>query len=73
MTETEQTIRIIKKYPNRRVYDTHLSRYIKVDDLRDMIIDGIEFKVIDSKTKEDVTRSVLLQIILEQESENNLL
>jgi polyhydroxyalkanoate synthesis repressor PhaR len=70
MTETEQTIRIIKKYPNRRVYDTHLSRYIKVDDLRDMIIDGIAFKVIDSKTKEDVTRSVLLQIVLEQESEN---
>ena len=71
MTETEQAIRIIKKYPNRRVYDTHLSKYIKIDDLRDMIIDGIEFKVIDSKTKEDVTRSVLLQIILEQESENN--
>ena len=71
MSETEQAIRIIKKYPNRRVYDTHLSKYIKIDDLRDMIIDGIEFKVIDSKTKKDVTRSVLLQIILEQESENN--
>jgi polyhydroxyalkanoate synthesis repressor PhaR len=71
MSETEETIRIIKKYPNRRVYDTHLSKYIKIDDVRDMIIDGIEFKVIDTKTKEDVTRSVLLQIILEQESETN--
>jgi polyhydroxyalkanoate synthesis repressor PhaR len=71
MSATEQSIRIIKKYPNRRVYDTHLSKYIKVVDLRDMIINGIEFKVIDSKTKEDVTRSVLLQIILEQESDNN--
>ena len=71
MSETEQAIRMIKKQPDRRVYDTHISKYIKIDDLRDMIIDGIEFKVIDSKTKEDVTRSVLLQIILEQESENN--
>ena len=41
MTETEKAIRIIKKYPNRRLYDTHLSRYIKVNDLHYMIIDGI--------------------------------
>jgi polyhydroxyalkanoate synthesis repressor PhaR len=71
MSEPEKIIRVIKKYPNRRVYDTHLSKYIKIDDLREMIIEGIEFNVIDTKTKEDVTRSVLLQIILEQESENN--
>ena len=71
MSESEQTIRIIKKYPNRRVYDTHLSKYIKIHDLRDMVIDGIEFKVIDTQSKEDVTRSILLQIILEQESDNN--
>jgi len=71
MSKAEQTIRIIKKYPNRRVYDTHLSKYIKVDDIRDMVIDGIDFQVIETQSKEDVTRSVLLQIILEQESDNN--
>ena len=71
MSEAEKTIRIIKKYPNRRVYDTHLSKYIKVDDLRDMVINDIDFQVIETQTKEDVTRSVLLQIILEQESDNN--
>ena len=68
---TEDNIRVIKKYPNRRVYDTHESKYIKIDDLRDMIVAGIPFKVIDTQSKEDVTRSVLLQIILEQESETN--
>jgi len=71
MSETEKKIRIIKKYPNRRVYDTHLSKYIKIDDLREMVIDGTEFQVVETQTKEDVTRSVLLQIILEQESDNN--
>jgi len=71
MSESENKIRIIKKYPNRRVYDTHLSKYIKIDDLRDMVIDGIEFQVIETQTKEDVTRSILLQIILEQESDND--
>lgn len=68
---SEDTIRIIKKYPNRRVYDTYESKYIKVDDIRTMVVDGVNFKVIDSKTKEDVTRSVLLQIIIDQESETN--
>lgn len=71
MNESEQNIRVIKKYPNRRVYDTDQSKYIKIDDLRQMVIDGIDFQVIDTKSKKDVTRSVLLQIILEQESENN--
>ncbi len=71
MGESEQVIRVIKKYPNRRVYDTEQSKYIKIDDLRQMIVDGIEFKVIDTKTEDDVTRSVLLQIILEQESAIN--
>ena len=68
---TEKQIRIIKKYPNRRVYDTQESKYIKIDDIRTMVVDGVLFKVVDSKTKEDVTRSVLLQIIIEQESESN--
>ena len=64
-------LRIIKKYPNRRVYDTATSKYIKIDDIRDLIVQGIAFVVQDSKTGEDVTRSVLLQLIIEQESENN--
>ena len=68
---SEEQVRIIKKYPNRRVYDTQESKYIKVEDIRKMVVDGVSFKVIDSKTKEDVTRTVLLQIILEQESESN--
>ncbi|MGH1543850.1 MAG: polyhydroxyalkanoate synthesis repressor PhaR [Arenicella sp.] len=71
MAKEKSSIRIIKKYPNRRVYDTHDSKYIKVSDIRDMVVTGIKFKVIDSQSKEDVTRSVLLQIIIEQESETN--
>lgn len=67
----DEGIRVIKKYPNRRIYDTHSSKYIKIDDIRDMIVEGTPFIVLDSKTGEDVTRSVLLQLIIEQESENN--
>jgi len=67
----DDEIRIIKKYPNRRIYDTHTSKYIKVEDIRDFIVEGIDFVVLDSKTGEDITRSVLLQLIIEQESENN--
>lgn len=71
MGEPDQNIRIIKKYPNRRLYDTHLSKYIKITDIRVMITNDVEFQVIDTDTKKDITRSVLLQIILEQESENS--
>jgi len=67
----EDDIRVIKKYPNRRIYDTQTSKYIKIEDIRDFIVDGINFVVLDSKTGEDITRSVLLQLIIEQESENN--
>lgn len=68
MTDDNQDIRLIKKYPNRRLYDTHDSRYITLDDAKQMVIDGVPFKVIDQKTDEDLTRSILLQIIMEQES-----
>jgi polyhydroxyalkanoate synthesis repressor PhaR len=71
VTGHEDEIRIIKKYPNRRIYDTQESKYIKVENIRDMIVEGIAFVVLDSKTGEDVTRTVLLQLIIEQESENN--
>lgn len=60
-------IRIIKKYPNRRLYDTNVSKYITLEDLKKLVMEGIEFCVKDVKSKEDLTRSVLLQIIAEQE------
>lgn len=66
----EAKTRIINKYPNRRLYDTEESRYIKLSEIRALIEDGEQIKVVDSKTKEDITRSILLQIIMEQESNN---
>lgn len=60
--------RIIKKYPNRRLYDTELSRYITLSDVRDLVLKGIDFKVVGANNEEDLTRSILLQIIIEQES-----
>ena len=59
--------RIIKTYPNRRLYDTEISSYITVEDVRQLILDGEAFEVRDAKTGEDLTRQVLLQIIAEQE------
>ena len=59
--------RIIKKYPNRRLYDTEISSYITVEDVRQLILDGESFEVRDAKSGEDLTRSVLLQIISEYE------
>jgi len=60
-------IRIIKKYPNRRLYDTERSKYITLDDVKKLVMEGIVFCVKDVKTEEDLTRSILLQIISEQE------
>ena len=65
--------RIIKKYPNRRLYDTELSKYVALADLRKLIHDEVEFKVIDSKSGEDISRSILIQIITEQEAGNEAL
>src|ERR1700755_2231752 len=59
--------RTIKKYPNRRLYDTVESRYITLADIRRLVIDRIDFVVIDKKSQEDITRSILLQVIAEQE------
>lgn len=61
--------RIIKKYPNRRLYDTEISKYVTLNDVRQFVIDREAIKVVDAKTKADLTRSVLLQIILEQEED----
>ena len=60
--------RILKKYPNRRLYDTHTSSYITLVDVKKMVLAGQDFVVRDAKTGEDLTRSILLQIILEEES-----
>jgi len=63
-----QPSRIIKKYPNRRLYDTETSSYITLHDVKKLVLEHVEFRVEDAKTKEDLTRSILLQIILEEES-----
>ncbi|MCB1787974.1 MAG: polyhydroxyalkanoate synthesis repressor PhaR [Chromatiaceae bacterium] len=60
--------RLIKKYPNRRLYDTAESRYITLDEVREMVLKEIPFKVIDRQSEEDITRNILLQIIMEQEA-----
>ena len=60
--------RLIKKYPNRRLYDTATSTYITLCDVKQLVIDGCQFQVIDAKSGNDLTRSILLQIITEEES-----
>jgi polyhydroxyalkanoate synthesis repressor PhaR len=60
--------RVLKKYPNRRLYDTQTSSYITLADVKRMVLAGDDFEVRDAKTGEDLTRSILLQIILEEES-----
>ena len=60
--------RLIKKYPNRRLYDTRTSSYITLADVKDLVLNHEHFQVVDAKTGEDLTRSILLQIILEEEA-----
>ena len=62
-----QQERLIRKYSNRRLYDTGASRHVTLDDLRQLIVAGERIKVIDDKSGDDLTRSVLLQVIAEQE------
>lgn len=61
---------IIKKYANRRLYNTNTSQYINLDDLYNLVRDNQDFKVIDAKSEEDLTRQTLIQIIFEYESKN---
>ena len=63
-----QPSRIIKKYPNRRLYDTETSSYITLQDVKKLVLDQVDFRVEDAKSKDDLTRSILLQIILEEET-----
>jgi polyhydroxyalkanoate synthesis repressor PhaR len=60
--------RLIKKYPNRRLYDTATSSYITLADVKKLVLEQVPFKVVEAKSQEDLTRSILLQIILEEES-----
>ncbi len=62
-------MRVIKKYPNRRLYDTEISSYITIEDVRQLIAEGEDFEVRDAKSGEDLTRQVLLQIIAEHEQD----
>ena len=59
--------RIIKKYPNRRLYDTAISSYITLEDVKHLVLDRVDFRVIDARSNDDITRGILLQIISEQE------
>jgi polyhydroxyalkanoate synthesis repressor PhaR len=61
-------VRSIKKYANRRLYDTQSSCYITLDDLKELIVSGISIEVQDAKTRKDISREVLLQLVAEQES-----
>jgi polyhydroxyalkanoate synthesis repressor PhaR len=60
--------RVIKKYPNRRLYDTEVSHYVTLDDVRALVMHGVNFRVLDTSNNEDITRAILLQIMLEEES-----
>ena len=64
----EHPVRLIKKYPNRRLYDTKTSSYITLADVKQMVLKNEDFQVLDAKTNEDLSRQILLQIILEEES-----
>ena len=61
-------IRLIKKYPNRRLYDTQTSSYITLADVKELVLEHGIFQVVDAKSGEDLTRNILLQIILEEEA-----
>ncbi len=66
--QSHRTIRVIKKYPNRRLYDTAISNYITLADVKQLVLTQNDFCVQDAKTHQDLTRSILLQIILDEEA-----
>lgn len=63
--------RVIKKYPNRRLYDTEESRYITLADVKELVMKKVDFEVIDKKSGEDITRTILLQVISDQEQQGD--
>ena len=64
-----ESLRLIKKYPNRRLYDTKTSAYITLSDVKNLVLTFENFKVVNAKTGDDLTRSILLQIIIEEETD----
>jgi polyhydroxyalkanoate synthesis repressor PhaR len=66
-------MRVIKKYPNRRLYDATASRYVTLGDIRELVLGEIPFQVIDRKTDADITRAILLQVIAAQEERGPVL
>lgn len=64
-------MRIIRKYPNRRLYDTQSSTYVTLEEVRQLVLDNIPFQVVDKRTGGDITRGVLLQIISEGEDDSS--
>ncbi|ART82586.1 polyhydroxyalkanoate synthesis repressor PhaR [Oceanisphaera profunda] len=71
MSNSQDNIRIIKKYPNRRLYDSYTSSHVTLVDIRQLVQEQEPFQVVDAKSGEDITRSILLQIIQEAESDGN--
>ncbi|PSJ38646.1 polyhydroxyalkanoate synthesis repressor PhaR [Zobellella taiwanensis] len=71
MSKPQDNVRIIKKYPNRRLYDSHTSSHVTLADIRRLVQEEESFQVVDAKTGEDLTRSILLQIIQEAESDGD--
>ena len=67
-TQSVDSIRLIKKYPNRRLYDIETSSYITIQEVKAIVVKGEPLKVVDAKTNEDLTRSIFLQILLEEEA-----
>lgn len=67
-SKSQGSVRVIKKYPNRRLYDTDTSSYITLAEVKALVMDGAAFVVRDAKTNDDLTRSILLQVILEEET-----
>jgi len=64
-------VRLLKKYPNRRIYDTETSKFVTLAEIRQMVIDRIPIRIVYSKTDNDLTRSVLMQIIAEMEADGH--
>jgi len=67
-SDMSEPLRLVKKYPNRRLYDTKTSTYITLNDIKDLVLQHEEFQVVDAKTGDELTRSILLQIILDEEA-----
>ena len=66
----QESLRIVKKYPNRRLYDTEQGIYITLEEVKTLVYDRVNFKVIDARTHKDLTQTILLQIIAEEEANN---